>query len=181
MNKNTTAKADLTAKQLDLLKRLFEAAKNVVDEHIERSIVKPFSGDVFNALKKKELVNSYGKWVWTTKQGAAVLAQPDAAVEEVVVVETPVVEKKKTKREPSGPTLDWAYRRLRRQALLFYGKGLDTEAKKSMREDLEAVSPHTYSALHEHVTRAAMYKSQSWTDFMDWFFGHEIHPGARAK
>lgn len=170
MNKNNATVSALTAKQIAVLTAVFEAAEKTPENHVDRKGVK-FSPDVFNRLKKDELVGSHGKFVWVTKKGAKALESaptPEAPVEEP---KAPAPKAPRAKKA-SGPTLDWAYRRLRRQALLFFGNGMEDEARKELREHLESL-PHSYKALR------GAFKDSEFDSFLEWFFGHEIHPGSR--
>lgn len=184
MNSNPTAKAALTEKQLNVLNAIAKAAEMTSDNHIERKSIK-FSPDVFNALKKKELVGAHGKYVWITKAGLKLSTEPAVTSTEIIAqVNAADAEKdaaeKKTKKEPSGPTLDWAFRRLRRQLLIWGADQLSygPEEKSGLRERLEVVESG-YSNLRSKFESLNDFKNLKWEDFMEFFFGHEIHPGSR--
>lgn len=95
----------------------------------------------------------------------------------------------KTNDDGSVTTLNWAYRRLRRQFFLHVRDGIEEAKKKEFQEHLNAV-PESYSALraaaiHDDPVLYAVLGGRKeapnkWEDFMESFFGHEIHPGARG-
>jgi hypothetical protein len=189
MNKNNAARVELTTKQQEVLNTIAAAAESLADNHVERKPLS-FSPDVFNALKKKELVGAHGKFIWVTKAGMKQVGELNAATtttEVLAEINKHDAAKDAKKPKQDGPTLDWAYRRLRRQALLFFGQNLKrdglTENLKKFREDLEAV-PSSYKALRDQVEMLVENDSKlhgDWDSFMEEFFGHEIHPGSRSK
>ena len=98
-----------------------------------------------------------------------------------------------------GPALDWAFRRLRRQATIFFSSG-DVELQKELRAKLNTVNGSYHQLMRAfteddnslitiaekfattEVTSTAISRAAcGWDNFMEWFFGHTIHPGSRAK
>lgn len=85
--------------------------------------------------------------------------------------------------EPSGNTkrkkvkVDWAFRRLRHQAIAFLSRG-----DRALRRELTPVlnEPRTWSEMEKTVVaNLGPRKGPSvWREFMDQFFGHQINRSA---
>jgi hypothetical protein len=105
-------------------------------------------------------------------------AKPIAKVVKPAAVSTP--------KDPNVISLNWAFRRLRRQCTIFYG-GNDKDKQAELRKDLENVE-ESYNALRRQfegdnnkLGAIARVEGRGFDDFLEWFFGHEIHPGSRAE
>lgn len=77
---------------------------------------------------------------------------------------------------PNGKKIrrvDWAFRRLRHQAVQFFAKG-DRELRKMISDSLEGA--HSYSEVERVVTgELRRTGAPTWSQFMDHFFGHRIN------
>jgi hypothetical protein len=143
------------------------------------------------AAQKSKLTDeeraAFGLVVTTPKVKPAKKAKPakEQVAANIAAVEAPVLEKPAKKAKPAKEQvskLDWAYRRLRYQAVLYFApvdaKGKEArqeqvEARKALKEQFEAL-PHSYSALRD----GSGIGQRGWDGFMDHFFGHVIHPGS---
>jgi hypothetical protein len=178
-------KPALTSKQTATLVAILTASGNLPDNHVERP--KTVSIDVVRGLRRQELADSKGKYVWITKAGIKAL-NGAVPVENVISDGAKAVKKLAVQKAKSGE-LNWAYRRLRRQAYIYFGRGLKRDGLtgnlKMLRDDMDAVSEN-YTALRDKMKLLVdndnkLAEMGDWDTFMNDFFGHVIHPGARSK
>lgn len=94
--------------------------------------------------------------------------------------------KAKVEHDPSVVTLNWAFRRLRRQCVIFYSNG-DKDLAAKLRRQLDTVEENYWSLRRQFeadnndlIALADPSKGRSFDDFLAWFFSHEIKPGSRA-
>lgn len=117
---------------------------------------------------------------------AAVKAPKAAAKPAKPAAEKPAKPVKAKKEIKEGAhALNWAFRRLRRQAVLFFA-GDDPEKRKALREHLETKCDESYSSLRrmfesEDVDmKKYLTKGRDFDDFLESFFSHVIHPGSQS-
>jgi hypothetical protein len=80
---------------------------------------------------------------------------------------------KQHKRRQNILQIDWAFRRLRNQAVRFFSAG-DREIAHDLRTELNET--HSYSQIERRLRRlASMSGSRTWTKFMDSFFSHRVN------
>ncbi len=87
------------------------------------------------------------------------------------VTAAPAADKKKVIK------LDWAFRRLRNQAAIFFSGG-NKDKKKALMEALEVTSK--YEQVQNYFNGGDADHVEEWTKFMNHFFGHRINKQVEA-
>lgn len=183
--------SELNPKQMDMICFLDGLCEGLADNHVEKN--QKASGSDFKRLEKLELAKSHGKYIWLTPKGLKVAESlrgrattTDEVVSSINAVEKSKEPKRLAKQIPEGEGLNWAYRRLRRQAYLYFGQNLKRDGfdgnLKILREELESV-PESYKMLRQVCERLVENDSKihgDWESFMETFFAHVIHPGSQS-
>lgn len=183
---STTAASGLDARKLTLLGRINDGGTEmalIINKDSDRDALKKMEADGFVKIEdSKEKKNR--KVVHLTAKGKKALghqleseSHAEVGSKEHAAARTAKAHTapKKPKKENAERTLDWAFRRLRRQAVNFFG-GDDAEKRSELREKLDSIMSG-YASLADQF---GGYDSKSWLEFMESFFAHEIHPGARG-
>lgn len=200
---------ELTPKQQTLLVRIEAGEKHGDPVPFGQIITTDDDRNKLKALAELGLITIHdkipgmkGKCASITKAGIEATAVINSAARgektELLpeVPAAPAAKKKAAKpaKEPKAPkkpktedtiTLNWAYRRLRRQSLNFFF-GEDAEAKREARLYVETQVAEKYSALREAYEKDAPLKAAckakgGFEAFLEDFFSHEIEPGSRSK
>lgn len=181
-----TAATGLDARKLTLLGRINDGGTEmalIINKDSDRDALKKMEADGFVKIedskerkgRKVVHITAKGKKALGHKLESESHAEVGSAEHAAARTAKAHAAPKKPKKEGGERTLDWAFRRLRRQAVNFFG-GDDAEKRSKLREELDRITSG-YALLADQF---GGHTSKTWLEFMESFFAHEIHPGARG-